>query len=95
MLDVPIPVKEGFLDRSDLVWNVTSDKEIRLKRLEIRGLSRSEALRRMAVQMTPEEYSELADLDIVNNHDFDYLRKQVNQILSEVLTPRGLSFNKI
>lgn len=95
VLDVPIPVKEGFLDRSDLVWNVTSDKEIRLKRLEVRGLSRSEALRRMAVQMTPEEYSKLADLDIVNNHDFDYLRKQVNQILSEVLTPRGLSFNKI
>lgn len=95
VLDVPIPVKEGFRDLCDLVWNVTSDKPIRLKRLEGRGLSKTEALRRMAVQMSPEEYSEIADLDIVNNHDFDNLRKQVNQILNAELTSRGLKFNQI
>ncbi|MGI6580067.1 MAG: dephospho-CoA kinase [Saccharofermentanales bacterium] len=95
VLDVPIPVKEGFLDRCDQVWNVTSNQEIRLNRLEKRGLSKAEAMRRMAVQMTPEEYSKLADLDIVNNQDFDQLREQVNKILTSELGSRGLPFNKI
>ncbi|HHU53317.1 MAG TPA: dephospho-CoA kinase [Clostridiaceae bacterium] len=95
VLDVPIPVKEGFLDRCNQVWNVTSDQNIRLNRLEKRGLSRGEALRRIAVQMTPEEYSKLADIDIVNNHNFDQLREQVNEILAAELGSRGLPFNKI
>lgn len=95
VLDVPIPVKEGFLDRCDQVWNVTSDQNIRLNRLEKRGLDKTEALRRMAVQMTPEEYSKLANLDIVNNHNFDQLREQVNKILVAELGTRGLPFNKI
>ncbi|HHT25230.1 MAG TPA: dephospho-CoA kinase [Clostridiaceae bacterium] len=95
VLDVPIPVKEGFLDRCDQVWNVTSDQDIRLNRLEKRGLSRTEALRRMAVQMTPEEYSKIANIDIFNNHNFDQLREQVNKILASELGSRGLPFNKI
>lgn len=95
VLDVPIPVEKGFLDQCDQVWNIKSDKNLRLERLESRGISQVEAERRMAVQMTPEEYSEIADIDILNNQDFDHLRSQINKILEEELTPRGLPFNKI
>ena len=94
-MDVPIPVEKGFLDQCDQVWNIKSDKNLRLERLESRGISQVEAERRMAVQMTPEEYSEIADIDILNNQDFDHLRSQINKILEEELTPRGLPFNKI
>ncbi len=95
VLDVPIPVKEGFLDRCNQVWNVRADEKIRLERLKKRGVDHAEAKRRMAVQLSPEQYSELADLDIENNQDFDQLRKEVNRLLTEQLEPRGLRFHKI
>lgn len=95
VLDVPIPVKEGFLDRCDLVINVTADPSLRLKRLIDRGLSQADAERRMAIQMPPEGYSELADLDIDNNGDFDQLRNDLNRLLDKELTSRGLNFKKI
>lgn len=95
VLDVPIPVKKGFLDKCDQVWNIRSNEDLRLERLKKRGLSLVDAKRRMAVQMTPDQYSDLADFDIYNNNDFDHLRNQVNRILEEQLTPRGLPFNKI
>ena len=95
VLDVPIPVKEGFLDRCDIVWNVVTDEKIRLERLQKRGHSLADAKRRIEVQMTTEEYSNLADLDIDNNSDFDNLRKQVNQLLEKYLGARGLPYNKI
>ncbi len=95
VLDVPIPVKEGFLDRCHLVLNITADLEIRLERLIKRGMTKEDALRRMAVQMTPEQYSELADLDIVNNGSYEVLREQINTLLEKELAPRGLPFHQI
>lgn len=95
VLDVPIPVKEGFLDRCDLVINVVADPEIRLERLLGRGLSQTDAERRMAIQMPPESYSDLADLDISNNGDFDQLRSDINQFMDQELGSRGLLFKKI
>ncbi len=95
VLDVPIPVKEGFLDRCNQVWNITAEKEIRLNRLEKRGMTRADALRRMSVQMTPEQYSELADVDIQNDGTYDELREKVNTLFEKELSPRGLPFSKI
>lgn len=95
VLDVPIPVKEGFLDKCNQVWNITADKEIRLDRIEKRGMDRADALRRMSVQMTPEQYSELADVDVQNDGTYDELREKVNTLFEKELSPRGLSFNKI
>ncbi len=95
VLDVPIPVKEGFLDLCNIVWNVTANEEIRLVRLQNRGMSIEDAKRRIMIQMTPAQYSELADIDIDNSYDFDILRKQVNQLLEDSLGARGLPYKKI
>ena len=90
-LDVPIPVKRGFLDICDQVWTVMADQEIRLARLQQRGMDRAEALRRTQVQMTPEEYRELADHEIDNNGSLLDLEERVKALLKEELAQRGIS----
>ena len=91
-LDVPIPVKRGFLDRSDVVFTVWSDDESRLKRLAKRGLSRSDALQRIAMQMSREEYREIADAEILNNGGMDDLRQQIEEIIGSELRERGIRY---
>ncbi len=90
ILDVPIPVQKGFLDVCNQIWVISADEEIRLQRLENRGMSRDDARRRMDMQMTREEYEELADIIIENNSDEEYLKEQINLHIKEELEKRGI-----
>lgn len=94
VLDVPIPVKEGFLDICDQVWVISTDKEIRVERLKNRGMSEEEAQRRMRCQMTQEEYEELADIVIENNSDKEDFKKRINRILDRELNLRGIRIKR-
>lgn len=95
VLDVPIPVKHGFLDRCNKIIIVTADRELRLARLADRGIDRPEAERRMAIQLTDEEYLKLADYRVVNNGDFDDLKIAVNDILKKELADRGIAYQPL
>lgn len=95
VLDVPIPVKEGFLDRSDLVINVHAPKELRLKRLAFRGMHRDEALRRMDVQLRPEEYAGLAQIQVDNAGSLESLCAQALAIMEAELDSRGLPYGAL
>ncbi len=90
VLDVPIPVKKGFLDVCNQVWVVSSNDNIRLERLEKRGVDRGDALRRIQMQMTREEYENLADIVITNNEDTLSLEKSVMQRMNEEFEKRGI-----
>lgn len=80
VLDVPIPVKHGFLDLVDQVWIVDADREIRIDRVIKRSnITRQEAESRMASQLSPDEYISLADLVIPNNGTLQELRNFVSQ----------------
>ncbi len=94
-LDVPIPVKRGFLDRCNSIWVVTATLETRLKRLAERGMPETEALRRINMQMTDAEYEELATYLLTNNDNFLSLRRQVNCGLEKELTSRGIPFHPL
>ncbi len=89
-LDVPIPVERGFLDVCDQVWAVTADEETRLKRLERRGMDAVVAGRRMKVQMTRQEYRELATHEIDNNGSLAALEESVLLLLGKELGQRGI-----
>ncbi|HHV42688.1 MAG TPA: dephospho-CoA kinase [Clostridiaceae bacterium] len=95
VLDVPIPVRHGFLDRCDVVYTVWTDDEIRLERLSKRGLARTEARRRIAAQMTREEYREIADGEIVNNGTVVELRQQIEELMQHELKQRGIRFKSL
>lgn len=90
VLDVPIPVKKGFLDVCNQVWVVSADEDVRLMRLRDRGLDEEDAKRRMAMQMTREEYEELADIVIENNGDSDEFEEKVEALISKELGKRGI-----
>ncbi len=94
-LDVPIPVRQGFLDRCNQVWVVRADMDVRIRRLTDRGMSPQEASRRIAMQMNDEEYKALADFVIENSGDLDTLYRQVHELVTRELGQRGIRFKQL
>ncbi len=89
-LDVPIPVKEGFLNLADFVLVIWASEEERLKRLAKRGMPEAEARRRMALQMTEEEYRAIGNLCLENNGSLEDLEQQIHQFIRQELHQRGI-----
>lgn len=90
VLDVPLPVKEGFLDRAHFVIAVTAPDDLRVERLLKRGMAEGDARRRMAVQMPQEDYVRLADLEIKNDGDLEQLEARLRDALIPELSKRGV-----
>ena len=90
VLDVPIPVKHGFVDVCNQILVVSSADPIRLERLVLRGMDREDAKKRMAMQMTREEYEELADRVLVNDGTIEELYEQIEKYVKEELNERGI-----
>lgn len=89
VLDVPIPVNK-FRELCNQIWVVTCDKDVRLARLQKRGMEKEEAERRIAVQMTDDEYCELGDHAIDNSWDLEDLKDKVEVLIREQLYERGI-----
>lgn len=78
VLDVPIPIEDGFFDTCDTVWAVVANDDLRVQRLMKRMMiPEAEAVRRIAAQMSNREYSELADCVIENEQGVEALKKLV------------------
>ncbi len=90
ILDVPIPVRKGFLDICNQVWVVSADENIRLERLIARGMDPEDAKRRMSMQMTREEYEDLADIVIHNEGSKEDLLSEIEKHIAEQLHERGI-----
>lgn len=81
VIDVPLPVREGFLELADEVWTVTSDKERRVKRIiERSGMTREDILSRMEAQGREEAYTGIADEIIENDGSIEDLEKVVARL---------------
>nr|WP_043558442.1 dephospho-CoA kinase [Actinomyces israelii] len=65
--DVPLLVERGMDDLFDCVVVVEAPLALRIARLEERGLSREEAMSRMASQADDEERRRIADVLLLNN----------------------------
>lgn len=89
ILDVPIPVKK-FIDISDQVWVVTCDTPTRISRLLDRGLSRDEAMRRIAMQLSDDEYADLGDFVIDNSGTVEETYAKVDELIKSQLVERGI-----
>ncbi len=92
VLDVPIPVKHGFLDICDQVWVIWASDEIRLRRLYERGMDEPEARRRMVMQMNRDEYTALADHVLENDGTQAELSDKILALLGKELGQRGIRF---
>lgn len=78
VLDVPIPIEDGFFDTADYVWAVVANDDLRIERLMARsGLNEKEAAARIGSQLSNREYSELADVTIDNEGTYEELERLV------------------
>ena len=89
VLDVPIPVNR-FVAMCNQIWVVTCDDDIRLSRLEGRGMDREDAQRRIAMQMTNDEYISLGEFSIDNSGSMEDTVKQVDVLIERELNGRGI-----
>lgn len=80
--EVPLLVEKGLQDAYDTVVVVDADDEVRLERLERRGLPRQDALARMAAQATREQRLAVADHVIDNSGDRAALTPQLRTLWS-------------
>ena len=64
---------------------VEAPKALRLDRLEVRGVARDDAERRMAAQATDEERRAVATHLVDNGGDLDSLRRQVDAIWADIV----------
>lgn len=84
VLDVPIPVKDGFIDISDEIWVVISDRENRIERIMKRsGYDREQAIARIDSQLSENEYTSIADRIIQNNGTYDELKERVKCMVEQ------------
>ena len=90
VLDVPIPVKKGFVDKCNQIWVVTCATDVKLVRLVDRGMTLEDAKRRIAMQMTDEEYLSIGDMGIDNSGTLDELKEKVEELIKSQLHERGI-----
>jgi len=82
--DVPLLVesRRGFEYGAVIV--VEAPLEVRLDRLEARGVARDDARRRIGLQATDEDRGKVATWVVDNSGDVGHLEKQVGEIWSEL-----------
>lgn len=90
ILDFPLPIKEGFLDKIQHLIVVNCNEQIRIERLLNKGFNIEEIKRRLAVQMSPEQYKKLADTVIENSGDIVLLEENFKKFVKKQLWPRGI-----
>ncbi len=86
VVDAPLLFEAGLAGEMDAIVFVDTPFKARLERVKAsRGWSEQELRRRENTQIPVEEKRERSDYRIVNTGDVDDLRRQVAQILSEII----------
>lgn len=82
VLDIPLlgASNSGSEKLANAVVVVTASEDVRLDRLEQRGMSREDAKARIAAQITDSERVKLADHVLMNDGSVDELEKQVDAL---------------
>lgn len=88
--DVPLLVENDLSGAYELVIVVEADPELRLARLEARGMPESEARRRMSAQATDAERRDVADIVVTNHGDIADLAEQIDHVWRTTIAPLSL-----
>ncbi len=82
-VDAALLIQAGMHKKTDRVWVVIADKDIRLRRVSHRdGCSENDVVRRMTRQMSDDEMSAYADAVIDNSGTIDALHTKVDELLA-------------
>lgn len=81
---IPLLFESGWEGDWDATATIESPLQLRLERLAARGLSREEALRRIAAQLPEAERRAKADFTVENDCDPDTLRERAADLLRKL-----------
>jgi dephospho-CoA kinase len=82
VFEIPLLFENGLQNAFDLVINVSTEKKIRIERIEKRDkLSKDKIMQRMDAQMSDFEKQKLADVNITNNSTESDLFKILGNLL--------------
>ncbi|MGN6607337.1 MAG: dephospho-CoA kinase, partial [Jatrophihabitans sp.] len=87
--DVPLLVESNMAAGFEVVIVVLADEDLRLRRLEGRGMPEADARARIAAQATDEQRRAVADEVIDNNGSLDDLHAQVDAVWQRLADRRG------
>ncbi len=85
IVSVPLMIETGSYKNYDKIILVYAPKELQLKRLLDKGMSKEEALKRINAQMDIEEKLKYADFVIENTGTIENLRKEVKKVYRQLL----------
>jgi dephospho-CoA kinase len=86
--DVPLLVETGLAPSYHLVLVVEADRDVRVRRLEeTRGMSRDQAVARIAAQADDEQRRAAADVLLINDRSLNDLNARVDELFRERLRP--------
>lgn len=85
--DIPLLVETRSAPRFHLVIDVEAPDDVRLERLQGRGMSSEDARRRMDSQVSDVRRREACDVVIDNSGERDLVRAQVNRVWTERIIP--------
>lgn len=84
-MDIPLLIERDYVDWFDDIWLVFVDEKTQLERLVLRNhLTREEAQKRIASQMSTEAKKPFADKLLDNSGDIVTLKKKVAELLAEL-----------
>lgn len=84
-MDIPLLIERDYVDWFDDIWLVFIDEKTQLERLVLRNhLTREEAQKRIASQMSTEAKKPFADKLLDNSGDIATLKKKVAELLAEL-----------
>lgn len=84
-MDIPLLIERDYVDWFDDIWLVFIDEKTQLERLVLRNhLTREEAQKRIASQMSTEAKKTFADKLLDNSGDIAALKKKVAELLAEL-----------
>ncbi|RFM23767.1 MAG: dephospho-CoA kinase [Candidatus Thermochlorobacter aerophilum] len=85
--EAAILFESGGNKQVDETIAVLADRDLRIKRLEGKGLTRDEIEQRMSMQLSDDELRQRADHVIENNGTLEELQSKVKKTLEKILTP--------
>ena len=89
VIDAPLLIESGLFEDCDFVICILADKETRINRIMNRdNISADDAKRRVSSQKDDEFYISYSDAVVINDGDFEYLKKEIDRILAE----KGVDF---
>ncbi len=85
IVSVPLMIETGSYKNYDKIIVVYAPKELQLKRLIKKGMTKEEALKRINAQMDIKEKLKYADFVINNTGTLEDLRKEVERVYKELM----------